>query len=57
VCSSDLLFLFHKDEPISPSEFGENLSLIDEASLFVLQLEGGKSPASLLRRVFARVVP
>jgi len=51
------LFLFHKDERISPSELGENLSLIDEAALFVLPLEGGKTPLALLRSVFARVVP
>jgi CheY-like chemotaxis protein len=51
------LYLYQKGEAISPAELGENLSLIDEASLFVLQLEGGKSPAALLRRVFARVVP
>jgi CheY-like chemotaxis protein len=51
------LFLFHKDEPISASELGENISLIDEASLFMLPLEGGKTPLALIRSVFARVVP
>jgi CheY-like chemotaxis protein len=51
------LYLFHKDEPISASELGENISLIDEASLFMLPLEGGKPPLALIRSVFSRVVP
>jgi hypothetical protein len=51
------LYLFHKDEPISASELGENISLIDEASLFMLPLEGGKRPLALIRSVFSRVVP
>jgi hypothetical protein len=51
------LFLFHKEEGISASELGENISLIDEASLFMVPLEGGRPPLSLLRSVFSRVVP
>ena len=51
------LYLYRKGEAISPAELGENLSLIDEASLFVVPLDGDKPPLALLRSVFARVVP
>ena len=49
--------LLSKGERISPDELRENLSLIDEASLFLLPLESPKPPAALLRGLFARVVP
>ncbi len=49
--------LLGKGERISPDELRENLSLIDEASLFLLPLESTKQPAALLRSLFARVVP
>jgi CheY-like chemotaxis protein len=49
--------LLGKDERISPDELRENLSLIDEASLFLLPIESAKEPAALLRSLFARVVP
>ncbi len=49
--------LLGKGERISPDELRENLSLIDEASLFLLPLESPKEPAALLRSLFARVVP
>ncbi|MGH0036523.1 MAG: DUF4388 domain-containing protein [Myxococcota bacterium] len=49
--------LLGKEERISPDELRENLSLIDEASLFLLPIESGREPASLLRSLFARVVP
>ena len=44
-------------ERLSPDELRENLSLIDEASLFLLPLESGKDPGSLLRSLFGRIVP
>jgi len=44
-------------ERFSPDELRENLSLIDEASLFLLPMEPGKDPSSLLRSLFARIVP
>ena len=44
-------------ERLSPDELRENLSLIDEASLFLLPIEDGKDPGSLLRSLFARIVP
>jgi len=49
--------LLGKGERISPDELRENLSLIDEASLFLLPLESPKEPVALLRSLFARVVP
>ena len=44
-------------ERLSPEELRANLSLIDEASLFLLPIESSKDPGSLLRTLFARVVP
>lgn len=44
-------------ERLSPDELRENLSLLDEASLFLLPIEEGKDPNSLLRSLFARIVP
>jgi hypothetical protein len=38
-------------------ELGENVGLLDEGSVFLLPLDATKDPASLLRGVFARVVP
>jgi CheY-like chemotaxis protein len=49
--------LLGKDERIAPDELRENLSLIDEASLFLLPTESGKDPTALLRGLFARVMP
>lgn len=49
--------LLAKDERIAPDELRENLSLLDEASLFLLPMESGKSPTSLVRSLFARVMP
>jgi CheY-like chemotaxis protein len=49
--------LLRKSERISPEELRENLSLIDEASLFLLPVESTKPPADLLRGLFSRIVP
>jgi CheY-like chemotaxis protein len=49
--------LLGKDERIAPDELRENLSLIDEASLFLLPTESSKDPAALLRGLLARVMP
>ena len=51
------VMLLRKGERISPDELRQNLTLIDEASLFLLPLESEKSPSALLRGLFARVVP
>ena len=44
-------------ERFSPDELRDNLALIDDASLFLLPLEPDKDPSSLLRSLFARIVP
>ena len=44
-------------ERLSPDELRDNLSLIDDASLFLLPMEPDKDPSSLLRSLFARIVP
>lgn len=49
--------LLRKGERISPDELRENLSLIDEASLFLLPVESPKPPVALLRGLFTRIVP
>jgi len=49
--------VLRKGERVSTDELHENLSLIDEASMFLLPLESRKDPAVLMRGLFARVVP
>ncbi len=49
--------MLRKGERISPDELRENLTLIDEASLFLLPVESAKAPIALLRGLFSRVVP
>ena len=49
--------LLSPGERLSPDELRDNLSLIDDASLFLLPMEPGKDPSSLLRSLFARIVP
>lgn len=44
-------------ERFSPDELRDNLSLIEDASLFLLPMEADKDPRSLLRSLFARIVP
>jgi len=51
------VILLRKGERISPDELRENLSLLDEASLFLLPLESGKEPTALMRGLFSRIVP
>ena len=46
-----------RGERLSPDDLRDNLSLIDEASLFLLPIEPDKDPSSLLRSLFARIVP
>lgn len=43
-------------ERLFPDDLRENLSLIDEASLFLLPIEPEKDPSSLLRSLFSRIV-
>lgn len=49
--------MLRKDERMAPDELREHTSLIEETSLFLLPLEGDKDPATVLRGLFARVVP
>ncbi len=49
--------LLGEGERLSPHDLRENLSLIDDASLFLLPIESSKDPGSLLRSLFARIVP
>lgn len=51
------LLLLRKGERLAPEELQQRLSLLDEASLFLVPLEGGKDPAALLRTMLARVMP
>jgi len=44
-------------ERLSPDDLRDNLSLIDEASLFLLPIEPEKDPSSLLRSLISRIVP
>jgi hypothetical protein len=49
--------LLRKGERALPDELRDNLSLIDEASLFLVPLESGKEPSEILRSLLARVMP
>jgi hypothetical protein len=42
---------------LSPDDLRDNLSLIDDASLFLLPIDEDKDPSSVLRSLFARIVP
>lgn len=44
-------------ERVSPDELRANLALLDSASLFLLPMDPQKDPSSLLRSLFARIVP
>ena len=44
-------------ERVSPDALRANLSLLDSASLFLLPIDPTKDPGSLLRSLFARIVP
>ncbi len=44
-------------ERASPDALRANLSLLDSASLFLLPIDPQKEPGSLLRSLFARIVP
>lgn len=51
------VLLLRKGERVAPQEVQERLSLLDDASLFLLPLESGKEATSLLRTMLARVMP
>ena len=49
--------LLSEGERLSPDDLRDNLSLIDDASLFLLPIEADRDPSSVLRSLFARIVP
>jgi hypothetical protein len=49
--------LLRKGERPGPGEIQERLAHLDETSLVLLPLEGGKDRAALLRTLIGRVVP
>ena len=49
--------MLSEGERLSPDDLRDNLSLIDEASLFLLPIDAEKDPSSVLRSLFARIVP
>jgi hypothetical protein len=51
------VLLLRKGERLAPEDLQGRLALLDEASLFLLQLDGGKDPLALLRTMLARVMP
>jgi CheY-like chemotaxis protein len=51
-----VMLLHKKDRPL-PEELRENLALIDDASLFLIPVEGAAESPSLVHGLFARVLP
>jgi len=51
------LLLLQKGQRLTPEELQEKPSLLDEASLFLVQTENGRETASLLRTMLGRVMP
>lgn len=51
------VLLLHKGDRPLPEELRENLSLLDDASLFLLPVDGGKDLHAVLHGFFARVLP
>ena len=51
------VMLVRKGERALPEELRENLSLFDEASLFLVPLDSAKEPRILLRSLLARILP
>jgi CheY-like chemotaxis protein len=51
------LLLMQKGQRPTPEELQEKPSLLDEASLFLIQTENGRDTASLLRSMLGRMMP
>jgi hypothetical protein len=51
------LLLLEKGERVVPEEVRENLSLLDQGSLFLIPLESSEKSSSLLREMLQRVLP
>jgi DNA-binding response OmpR family regulator len=51
------LLLMQKGQRLTPEELQEKPTLLDEASLFLVQMENGRETESLLRTMLGRVMP
>jgi CheY-like chemotaxis protein len=51
------VLLVRENEGGLPDEIRDNLSLLDEGSLFLVPLENGRDPAAVLRNAFSRILP
>lgn len=51
------VLLLRKDERLAAEDVQAKMGLLADASLFLLPLEGGKDPVSLLRTMLGRVIP
>ena len=51
------VLLLHKGDKVDAAQLHQNMPLLDSSSLFLLQVENGRDPVSLLRTMLARVLP
>jgi len=51
------LLLLRKGERLVPEELQEKMARLDDSSLFLLPLEGGKDTTGLLRTMLGRILP
>ena len=51
------LLLLEKGERVSPEDLRENLSIVDDGSLFLIPLESPEKAGVLLREMFGRILP
>jgi hypothetical protein len=51
------LLLMQKGQRLTPEELQEKPSLLDDASLFLVQIEKGREAVSLVKTLFGRVMP
>lgn len=51
------LLLLEKGERLSPEDLRQNLSIVDDGSLFLIPLENAEKAGVLLREMFGRILP
>jgi CheY-like chemotaxis protein len=51
------LLLLEKGERVSPEDLRQNLSIVDDGSLFLIPLESPEKAGVLLREMFGRILP
>jgi CheY-like chemotaxis protein len=51
------LLLLEKGERVSPDDLRQNLSIVDDGSLFLIPLESAEKAGVLLREMFGRILP